>query len=106
MVNHLSKNVENVLLCFLCIRVIRFNGDGSYLLFYSLRKKESHSKKSIKCKKTNSLYQEFAETLESMGLDCSEKDVTEALSELYPNGTKNIDQGLVIRELYRFLKGK
>ena len=80
--------------------------DGSYLLFYSPRKKEGHSKKSKKTNKTNSIYQEFAETLESMGLDCNEKDVSSAISELYPDGVENIDQGLVIRELYRFLKSK
>ena len=80
--------------------------DGSYMLFYSPRKKEGHSKKSKKTNKTNSIYQEFAETLESMGLDCSEKDVSAALSELYSDGTEGIDQGLIIRELYRFLKAK
>ena len=80
--------------------------DGSYMLFYSPRKKEGHSKKSIKCNKTNSIHQEFADTLESMGLDCNEKDVSSAISELYPDGVENIDQGLVIRELYRFLKAK
>ena len=80
--------------------------DGSYMLFYSLRKKEGHSKKTIKCNKTNSISKEFAETLGSMGLNCSEKDVSAALSELYPDGTEGIDQGLIIRELYRFLKDK
>ena len=77
--------------------------DGSYMLFYSPRKKEGQSKKT---KKNRSVTSEFAETLESMGLDCSEKDISFAISELYPDGTENIDQGLVIRELYRFLKSK
>jgi hypothetical protein len=80
--------------------------DGSYMLFYSPRKKESYSKKSKSSTKKSSIHQEFAETLNSMGLDCSEKDVSAALSELYPDGTNGIDQGLVIRELYRFLKVK
>lgn len=80
--------------------------DGSYMLFYSPRKKEGQSKKSKNSRKKDSIYQEFTETLESMGLDCSEKDVSAALSELYPEGVENIDQGLVIRELYRFLKSK
>jgi hypothetical protein len=80
--------------------------DGSYMLFYSPRKKEGRSKKSINTKKNYSVHQEFAETLESMGLDCSEKDVSAAISELYPDGVENIDQGLIIRELYRFLKSK
>lgn len=79
--------------------------DGSYMLFYSPRKKVKTAK-SKNSKKTNSIHQEFAETLESMGLDCNEKDVSIALTELYPDGTDGIDQGLVIRELYRFLKAK
>ena len=80
--------------------------DGSYMLFYSPRKKEGQSKKSKNSRKTDSVFQEFTETLENMGLDCSEKDVSAALSELYPDGVENIDQGLIIRELYRFLKAK
>ena len=80
--------------------------DGSYMLFYSSRKKEGQSEKRKNSRKTNSITQEFADTLESMGLDCSEKDVSGALSELYPDGREGIDQGLVIRELYRFLKAK
>ena len=80
--------------------------DGSYMLFYSPRKKEGHTKKSKKPTKNYSIHQEFTETLTSMGLDCDEKDVSAALTELYPDGTEGIDQGLIIRELYRFLKSK
>ena len=79
--------------------------DGSFMLFYSPRKKESKPR-SKTTKKSVSAHQEFADTLESMGLECSEKDVSAALSELYPDGTEGIDQGLIIRELYRFLKAK
>lgn len=79
--------------------------DGSYMLFYSPRKKVKTTKSKSSTKK-NSIHQEFAGTLESMGLDCNEKDVSVALTELYPDGTDGIDQGLVIRELYRFLKSK
>ena len=78
--------------------------DGSYLLFYSPRKKESPKSKSKTVKKSFSIHQEFAETLESMGLECSEKDVSAALSELYPDGIEGQDQGLVVRELYRYFK--
>ena len=97
-----SKLQKQILEC----RKTGIGADGSYMLFYSPRKKEGYSKKSIKRKKTDSISSEFADTLESMGLDCTEKDVSVALSELYPDGTDGIDTGLVIRELYRLLKVK
>ena len=77
--------------------------DGSFMLFYSPRKKDTKSKFKT-TQKTVSLHQEFAEILESMGLDCSTKDVSSSLSELYPDGTEGVEQGLVVRELYRHLK--
>ena len=73
--------------------------DGSFMLFYSPRKKRTK-----KTKMSVSPAQEFAETLNSMGLDCSEKEVSSALSEIYPEGTEGLVQGLVVRELYRYLK--
>ena len=78
--------------------------DGSYMLFYSSRKSESvsHSKK----KKIDPVVKELAETLESMGLDVTIEQVLEGLSELYPDGTDDIAQGVVIRELFRHLKQK
>ena len=91
-----------------CIE-IRETGIGAnkqYILFYSPRKKENQSKTFKKIIKTDSVHKEFAETLNSMGLDCSVKDVSVALSELYPDGVGNTDHGLVIRELYRYLKAK
>ena len=48
--------------------------DGSFMLFYSPRKKRTK-----KTKKSVSPAQEFAETLVSMGLDCSEKEVSWSL---------------------------
>ena len=73
--------------------------DGSFMLFYSARKKRNK-----KTKKSVSPAQEFAETLGSMGLDCTEKQVSSALSEIYPEGTEGQVQGVIIRELYRHLK--
>lgn len=87
---------------------IRESGIGAnkaILLFYSPRKKDE-SKASKKRKLKDSASQEFAETLNSMGLDCSEKEAAAALTELYPNGTKDVETGLIIRELYRHLKSK
>ena len=79
--------------------------DGSYMLFYSPRKAESHSHIK-KNKRVDPVVTELAETLESMGLDVSVKQVQHSLSELYPDGTIDVDQGVVIRELFRYLKNR
>ena len=76
--------------------------DGSYMLFYSPRKQEtvSHSKK----KKASPVVKEMTETLESMGLDVTVEQVQQGLIEIYPDGTNGEDQGVVIRDLFRYFK--
>ncbi len=77
--------------------------DGSYMLFYSPRRKESVS--HLKKKKTvDPQVKEIAEILESMGLETTVKQVKQGISEIYPDGINDIDQGMVIRELFRYLK--
>lgn len=78
--------------------------NGSLLLFYSPRKKERVSS-SRKRKKANPQIQELVDTLESMGVETTPKEIQEALSELFPEGTEE-DQGLIIRELFRYFKQK
>jgi hypothetical protein len=79
--------------------------DGSYMLFYSPRKKENHP--FIKKKKYNDpVSQELTEILNSMGIETAFDEVMKALDKLYPDGTEGIDQGLVTRELYRYFKQK
>lgn len=88
---------------------VRETGIGSnnqYILFYSPRKKETKAKNSKSTKKIDSLHAEFAGTLNSMGLDCSAKDVSVAISELYLDGIEEMDHGVVIRDLFRFLGSK
>ena len=77
--------------------------DGSYMLFYSSRKKETLSHSSNK-KRTDPVIKELVETLESMGLETNTKQVKQGIDELYPDGIENIEQGVVIRELFRYLK--
>ncbi len=79
--------------------------DGSYLLFYSPRKKGTTPQKK-QGEKVDSVVQEYCETLESMGLDVSIQEIQKALLSLYPNGTNDEDQGLIIRKLYRHFKQK
>ena len=76
--------------------------DGSFMLFYSPRKKEnvSHSRK----KKADPVIQEITETLQEMGLETTAEQVQQGLIEIYPDGVGNQEQGVVIRELFRYLK--
>jgi hypothetical protein len=74
--------------------------DGSFMLFYSPRKKETKPR----VKKVDPQIKELTETLESMGLEITVEQVQQSLPELYPDGTEGVDQGVLIRELYRHLK--
>ena len=74
--------------------------DGSFMLFYSPRKKETKPR----AKKVDPQIKELTETLGSMGLEVSDKEVAWVLKEKYPLGYEDEDQGVVIRELYRHLK--
>ena len=76
--------------------------DGSFMLFYSPRKKENVS--NIKKKKIDPVVKELVETLETMGLDITAKQVQQGLGELYPDGVESEEQGVVIRELFRHFK--
>ena len=78
--------------------------DGSCLLFYSPRKNGTTS--SPKKKKVDPVVRELAETLESMGLETTIEQVKQGLTEIYPDGTEGIDQGVVIRELFRYFKSQ
>ncbi len=85
------------------IRETGIAANNQYHLFYSPRKKDTNLKMS---KKIDPLYQEYMETLNGMGLKCSIKEVSKCLSELYPQGIEGLDNGVIIRELFRFLKSK
>ena len=74
--------------------------DGSFMLFYSPRKKGT----KMRTKKIDSQTKELTETLGSMGLEITAEQVQQGLTETYPDGTEGQDQGLVVRELYRHLK--
>jgi hypothetical protein len=76
--------------------------DGSYMLFYSPRKKETTPRKIEQ--KIDPYIKELVETLTTMGLDITAKQVQQGLIEIYPDGTDGQEQGVVIRELFRYLK--
>jgi hypothetical protein len=88
------------------VRESNIGVNNQYILFYSTRKKDAQPRNPKKRIKTNSVHKEFAETLNSMGLDCSAKDVSASLSELYPDDIGEMDHGVVIRDLFRLLRSK
>ena len=83
------------------VRETGIGDNGESILFYRPRQKPTkrRQKQDTRC-------QELLEILIGMGLQCSAKEVSEAISELYPEGLKEHDQGVVIRDLFRYLKSK
>ena len=75
--------------------------DGSFMLFYSPRKNGTAS--HIRKKRVDPVMKEIAETLQEMGLETTIEQVQQGLIEIYPDGTNDIEQGVVIRELFRYL---
>jgi hypothetical protein len=52
------------------------------------------------------MIKELAEILNSMGLETTANRVKQGLTELFPDGVNSVDQGIVIRELFRFIKSE
>ena len=77
--------------------------DGSYMLFYSPRKNENASI-SKKSKKVDPRIKEISETLSGMGLETSNKEIKEASQNVFPEGFENENMGIVIREIFKYLK--
>jgi hypothetical protein len=94
------------------IRETGIGANGSYILFYSVRhthpddvqkvNKRGSKPKSNPC----SEYDDIVQTLKDMGMNVSASDVEEAIRNLYPDGIDGKDQGIVIREIYRTVKGR
>jgi hypothetical protein len=79
-----------------------FNGQ-QYILFYSPRKNTGSAPRKSVPKKV-SKYQEIRDALTTMGLDVSDEQVSKAVDDLFADGIENRDQGLVLRELFRYFK--
>ena len=97
-------NLELQVKCLEC-RQSGIGIDGSFMLFYSPRKKET----AQNSKKVNAKQQTFSDiydTLKQMGLNCSYNDVSDAVTEIYPDGIEEIEQGVVVRDVFRYLKSK
>ena len=98
-------NLELQQKCIEC-RHLGIGVDGSYMLFYSPRKKTNTNSKKVgrTQPKLNSPYIDITETLQEMGLDVTGSQVQQGISELYPDGIDSLEQGVVIRELFRHFK--
>lgn len=88
-----------------CLRV-KASGigiNGQYVLFYSPRQKPQNG--SVKPnRKKGDKYLEITDTLNVMGIEVSGQQVEQAIRQLYPQGTIGKDDGLIVRELFRFMK--
>jgi hypothetical protein len=92
----------------LAVRETNIGYNGAYILFYSARKEKSEApaeKSSRSSKVKNTLHEEFAQTLCRMGLSVDAAKVGSAIEELYADGIEDKEQGVIIRELFRYFKG-
>lgn len=87
----------------LSVRQTGIGSNGQYILFYSPRKNTGSAPRKSVSKKV-SKYQDLREALTTMGLDVTEGQVSKAVADVFPDGIENRDQGLVIRELFRYFK--
>lgn len=94
------------------IRRTNIGNDGLPILFYTPRQKNdvamfaSSSVKKTKKAESNPIYDELVETLTNMGVrSVTSEQVKEAFQNLHPDGKiENMDQGLLIRQLFRHFK--
>ena len=86
------------------IRVSGISHKGEFYLFYEPRSSAPSSPQKKTATKVDSKVAELVDTLNHMGLKVNAKEAYESLKSLYPEGHSEIDDGLLIRELFRFLK--
>lgn len=86
------------------IRTSGISNSGKFYLFYEPRSSVSPSQQKKTTPKTDPKITELADTLNHMGIEVTAEQVAEALKSIYPEGYDTIEDGLLIRQLYRFLK--
>lgn len=86
------------------IRETGIGWNGQNIMFYAPRNTSMMNKRKSSKTKSPSEYQELTDTLSNMGLTTSEKQVSQAVQKLYPNGIEQEETGVVIRELFRYFK--
>lgn len=86
------------------IRTSGISHKGEFYLFYEPRSAGSSTPQKKTAPKADAKSIELADTLTHMGLEVDAAQVSDALKLVYPDGHSKIDDGLLIRELFRFLK--
>jgi len=86
------------------IRTSGISNNGEFYLFYEPRSSISFAPQKKTTPKVDPKTAELADTLISMGLEVDTTQVSDALKSIHPEGYDTIEGGLLIRELYRYLK--
>ena len=96
-----------------CLQIRRSNVayDNIPILFYSPRKKKNHQKSAPetnnKSSIQNSQIDEWVDTLRQMGLTNVDYNKVEfAIKQLYPDNKLPDDEGIILRDLFRYIKQK
>ena len=72
------------------------------ILFNSPRQTQPTNKRP----KRDGKLTEFSEALKKMGMEIGRNQLQQAVQSLYPDGLDHKDEGVVIRELFRYFKQK
>ncbi len=94
---------------------VKFNNvgiNGQIVMFYSARnvvhsvnKLNGNSESRPKKPNSNKNYKVLIEELECLGLDdITEKQIESAITEIFPDGTKNINQDEILTSVFRYIK--
>jgi hypothetical protein len=86
------------------IRISGISNTGEFYLFYAPRTSFNPSPQKKPTSKIDPKTNELVDTLNNMGLDVNAEQVYGALKSIYPEGYDKIEDGLLVRQLYRFLK--
>jgi len=74
--------------------------NGRSIIFYSKRISTSRKPQNDRGQK----YKELADTLKQMGLKITVSEAKNAINTLYPQGTADNDDGVIIRNLFRYFR--
>ena len=93
------------------IRQIGIGHNGHPVLFNRMRangkpRKRGQPQRSDHGRPIHDEHADLIEALKSLGLTVATEAVGKALSELYPNGAQDVDQGEVIRAVFLHLRAK
>ena len=88
------------------IRNTGIGANGQPVLFNRKRKKSGQQKPRPNRQAVTEEDAELIEALKSLGLTATAEEVQAALGQLYPDGSKGIDQGEVVRRVFLHLRKK